>query len=104
MYSLMVGKGWVLPFIVIELLHQETCADLGSCALPDLALVAALCSYWEAWSVLGAVLRLYVECTAFVDCRLWFVVFRLCTWSADFRLSCEPGDCSCSGVHVFLGN
>ena len=30
MYSFVVGEGWVLPFIVIELLHQETCSDLGS--------------------------------------------------------------------------
>ena len=33
MYSFVVAKGWVLPFIVIELLHQETCADLCSCSV-----------------------------------------------------------------------
>ena len=68
-----------LTFIVIELLHQETCADLGSCAVLDLALVAALCSSWAVWSVLGVVSRLSIDCAVFVDCRLWFVVFRLCT-------------------------
>ena len=70
MYSFVVGKGWVFPFIVIELLHQETCADLGSCAVLALALVATLCSSWAVWSVLGVVLRLSVDCVVFVDCRL----------------------------------
>ena len=77
MYSFVVGKGWVLPFIVIELLCQDTCADLGSCAVLALALVATLCSSWAVQSVLGVVLRLSVDCIVFVDCRLWFVVFRL---------------------------
>ena len=70
MYSFVVGKGWVLSFIVIELLHQETCADLGSCALLALALVATLWSAWAVWSVLDAVLRLSIDCAVFVDCRL----------------------------------
>ena len=77
MYSFVAGKGWVLPFIVIELLHHETCADLGSCAVLVLALVAALCSSWAVWSASGVVLRLSVDCVVFVDCRLWPVVFRL---------------------------
>ena len=61
-YSLVIGKGWVLPFIVIELLLHETCADLGSCAVLDFTLIAALCSSWAAWMVVGVVLRLSVDC------------------------------------------
>ena len=79
MYSLVVGKGWVLPFIVIELLHQEYFADLRSCAVLDLALAAALCLSWASWLAFGVVSRLSVDCAVFSDCRLWFVVFRLCT-------------------------
>ena len=51
MYSFVVGKGWVLPFIVIEFLHQETCADLGPCAvfwpwLPLCALPGQSGQFW----------------------------------------------------------
>ena len=78
-YSLVVGKGWVLPFFVTELLHQETCADLGPCVVLDFALVAALCSSWTVWSVVGVVLRLSVDWAVFSDCKLVFLVSRLYT-------------------------
>ena len=70
MYSLVAGKGWVFPFIVIELLHHETCADLGLYAVLYLALAAALCSSWVVWSVLGVVLRLSIDWAVFVECGL----------------------------------
>ena len=75
MYSLVVGKGWFFPFIVMELLHQETCGDFGSCAAPDFASVITLCSscaVWSNfdwlnfqlnfWSNLGLVCRLSIDC------------------------------------------
>ena len=77
MYSLVVGKGWVFPFIVIEFLHHETCEDSGLWVVLDLALVAALCSSWAVWLGLGVLLRLSIDCAVFVDCKLWFEVFRL---------------------------
>ena len=79
MYSLVVGKGWVLPFIVTAFSYQETCGDLGSCAVVDFTLVAALCSSWAVCSVLGVVLRLSVDCAVFQDCRLLSIVSRLYT-------------------------
>ena len=72
-YSLVVGKGWVSPFIVTELLHQETCAYLGPCVVLDFALVAALCSSWAVWLVVGVLLRLSIDLQSFqtVGCCLW---------------------------------
>ena len=49
MYSLVVGKGWVFPSIVMEFLHQETCGDFGSCTAPNFALVTTLCSSCAVW-------------------------------------------------------
>ena len=66
-YSLVVGKGWVLPFTVIELLHHEMCADLGPCAVPDFTLIAALSSSWAVWMVVGVVLTVHRLCSL---CRL----------------------------------
>ena len=49
MYSLVVGRGWFSPSIVMEFLHQETCGDFGSCAAPDFALVTPQCSSCAVW-------------------------------------------------------
>ena len=58
-----------------EFLHQETCGDLGMYFVVDFALVAALCSSWAVWLVVGVVLRLSV----FLDYSLLSIVSRLYT-------------------------
>ena len=72
LYSLVVGNGWVFPFIVIELSHQVTCGDFGLCSVPDFALVAALCSSCAVWSNfdrsnLGLVCRLSIDCAVWLN-------------------------------------
>ena len=107
MYSLVVGKGWVFPSIVMEFLHQETCRDFGSCAAPDFASVTTQCSSCAVWlnfrSSLGLVCRLSIDCAV---CTVWPNFDRLVEfdwsnfWSVDLILSHETEDCCYCGACI----